>query len=143
MCLPIIVDSYHSDALPLFSIEVFLRFSFFNYFYVHFHFFIVEFSLFWNDLQAENAYWLWAADRDWESADNYFDAKFGVSTAWRYMENANKFNFREQTKMKCDISLKFIIENIFNFGRLKWYLKVDVNLYRRLMDEEKSCIRRR
>ena len=35
------------------------------------------------------------------------------------MENVNKFNFHEQTEKKCDISLKFIIEIIFNFDRSK------------------------
>ena len=126
----------YSDALPLFSIEGFLRFSFFNYFYVSlsfFHhrvFFVLKWFVGWECVLIADSgqelriswYWFWRK-------------------IWRYMENVNKFNFHEQTEKKCNISLKFIIEIIFNFDRSKWYFKVYVNLYRRLMDEEKSCIR--
>ena len=81
---------FNTNCFPTGSFYGFHFSTIFMFHYFHFHFFIVEFSLFWNDLLAENAYWF-PPDSRQELRISWYWRKI-----WRNMENVNKFNFREQ-----------------------------------------------
>ena len=126
----------------LLDVWCFYGFHFSTIFMFHFHFFIVEFSLFWNDLLEG---WECVCTDSGPVTDSRQELRISWywRKIWRNMENVNKLDFREQTdkkwRVRCVISLKFIIEIIFNFGRLhKVTLKFIVEWPKRKVASERG-----